>query len=534
MLDIYGQLRFLIIDDFPQFRQAMKQMVESFGAQSIELVPSAEAALKELQKRPFDVILADYNLGSRKNGQQLLEEARHLKLLKNAHIFIMVTAETTTDMVLGALEYQPDDYLTKPFNKTMLKTRLDRILERKMEFIDIHREADRGNLRAAIAACDQMLKTRTRNQLLCLKIRGELCLELGEYAQAGQSFEQVLAVRRLPWAILNRAKVHFYNQEYAQAKTVFRELLAINESYVTAYDWLAMIDEAEGRPLDAQMKLAAAARLSPRHLQRQVRLGQLALNNQDLEQAELAYRHTVNLGRFSCHNQPDNYLNLARVLLAKTKGDSLAESERLLKEALHTMSEVRELFSESGEVAAASRILDSQAYLRLGKTKEAQTALNMAVDLHARFGHEMQAASVDELVSLLKDTGQIRLLDQVQKEQELFAENKLSAASSNAGENSNLNQKGIKLYQQGQLDEAMKCFERACQEQPSNLGIHLNALQVCMKLLELPTTQQAEWLARAKLYYNAIEHLVALGQQSDRYDKMKTIYQQMIHLPHRD
>lgn len=532
MPDLYGQLRFLIIDDFPQFRQAMKQMVESFGAQSIELAPSAEAALKELHKRPFDVILADYNLGSRKNGQQLLEEARHLKLLKNSHIFVMVTAETTTDMVLGALEYQPDDYLTKPFNKTMLRARLDRLLERKMEFIDIHREADRGNLRAAVQACDQMLRNRTRNQLLCLKIRGELCLELGEYDEAGDSFEQVLDVRRLPWAVLNRAKVHFFKKEYAQAKTVFRELLAINESYVAAYDWLAMIDEAEGRPLDAQIKLAAATKLSPRHLQRQVRLGQLAMANQDLEQAELAYRQSVSLGRFSCHNQPDNYLSLARVLLEKTQGEPLAESERLLKEALHTLSEVRELFNESGEVAAASRVLDSRAYLRLGKTREAQSSIQMAVDLHARFGQDMQPESVAELLELLKDTGQQALIHKVEKEQAHFAENKVTTEA--AGENSNLNQKGIKLYQQGLLDEAIKCFERACQEQPQNLGIHLNALQVCMKFLEHPAGLEAQWLAKAKLYYNAIEHLVALGQQSDRYDKLKTIYLQMIHLPARD
>lgn len=36
----------------------------------------------------------------------------------------MVTAETSKEMVMGAREYQPDAYLTKPLNRAMLEKRL--------------------------------------------------------------------------------------------------------------------------------------------------------------------------------------------------------------------------------------------------------------------------------------------------------------------------------------------------------------------------------------------------------------------------
>ena len=63
----------------------------------------------------------------------------------------MVTAENTSDMVMGALEHQPDAYLSKPIPKTTLQTRLRRLMEKKAAFADICQALDAKDPELALA-----------------------------------------------------------------------------------------------------------------------------------------------------------------------------------------------------------------------------------------------------------------------------------------------------------------------------------------------------------------------------------------------
>ena len=110
----FGKLSYLVVDDFENFRLSMRQILRNCGADKIESVANASAAVQYCAYNHVDVVLCDYNLGEGKNGQHILEELRHKKLLKRSSLFLMVTAETSKEMVMGAREYQPDGYLTKP------------------------------------------------------------------------------------------------------------------------------------------------------------------------------------------------------------------------------------------------------------------------------------------------------------------------------------------------------------------------------------------------------------------------------------
>ncbi|WP_156490400.1 response regulator, partial [Oleiphilus sp. HI0086] len=125
----YRNLRFLVVDDFENFRLSIRQMIRAFGVESIEVAGNGEDAVARCEHEEFDIILCDYNLGPGKSGQQVLEELRHNKILKHTGIFILITAETSKDMVMGALEYLPDGYITKPITKAVLQKRLDAMIE---------------------------------------------------------------------------------------------------------------------------------------------------------------------------------------------------------------------------------------------------------------------------------------------------------------------------------------------------------------------------------------------------------------------
>ena len=111
----YLHKRILIIDDLAEARSIVRSFMRDFGCQQIDVVGNSNDCMDLLQRHNYDLVLCDYNMGKGKDGQQILEEVRHANLLKHTAAFIMITSENTTEMVMGALEYSPDGYLTKPF-----------------------------------------------------------------------------------------------------------------------------------------------------------------------------------------------------------------------------------------------------------------------------------------------------------------------------------------------------------------------------------------------------------------------------------
>jgi len=122
--------KFLLIDDFSNVRKSVKAMLNSLGVSHVSEASNGTEATKSVRDQTFDVILCDYNLGKSKNGSQLLEEWRTRGWLSYQTVFVMITAETSRDFVMGALEFQPDDYLAKPAREAELIARINALARR--------------------------------------------------------------------------------------------------------------------------------------------------------------------------------------------------------------------------------------------------------------------------------------------------------------------------------------------------------------------------------------------------------------------
>ena len=60
----YHSKRFLIVDDFENFRRSMKGMMLSFGVEKVDTVRNGKEAVKASTEIDYDVILCDYNLSN--------------------------------------------------------------------------------------------------------------------------------------------------------------------------------------------------------------------------------------------------------------------------------------------------------------------------------------------------------------------------------------------------------------------------------------------------------------------------------------
>ena len=147
---ICASKRVLIVDDFPQHLLIMGKTLRNIGFSHLEFARSCDEAAMLCGKHSFDVVFSDYNLGPGKNGAQLLKELQDDRLLRRDAICVLATAETSREVVLGALESEPEAYIVKPFTESALQRKIERLLEKQSALGQIHDAIADGDFRQAI------------------------------------------------------------------------------------------------------------------------------------------------------------------------------------------------------------------------------------------------------------------------------------------------------------------------------------------------------------------------------------------------
>jgi DNA-binding response OmpR family regulator len=119
-------LDMLVVDDEPDLRRALADAFSSDGHR-VTAVADGRSAIDRAGTDRFDVVLLDVALGSGPDG---FEVCRTLRKRGDLVPIIMLTArDSEAEAVLG-LESGADDYVTKPFGVTELRSRIRAVLRR--------------------------------------------------------------------------------------------------------------------------------------------------------------------------------------------------------------------------------------------------------------------------------------------------------------------------------------------------------------------------------------------------------------------
>lgn len=357
----FSKKKALLIEDMAEARIMQRKMLSDFGFTSIEIAMKAETAVELLRSHSFDVILSDYNLGNGKDGQQLLEEIRHSKLIPHTATYLMVTAETSIEMVMGAIEYQPDGYITKPFSQAVLQRRLSKLLETKERLLEVNLALDANNFNEAILAAKRVIKKYPSLLGKCERIIGESFLEIKEYKKALSLFNKTLKNRKMPWALFGKAKTYFFMGELEKAEQNFRQLMLDNRFFVSAYDWLAKIQVKNNNLEEAQATLIEAIGKSPKNILRQMELGKISLLLNDYIAAEMAYRRAVFLAKYSCYNTAEVYIKHLESLARISDSGPLLPRQKDNFES--TLKKVHESFFDDPDNKAKTYSYEIDVYL---------------------------------------------------------------------------------------------------------------------------------------------------------------------------
>ncbi|RRQ21795.1 hypothetical protein D6C00_07435 [Thiohalobacter thiocyanaticus] len=320
--------------------------------------------------------------------------------------------------------------------------------------------------------------------------------------------------RELPWARMGLGRVQFHRQDYAAAIATFDTVIEQQRNFVAAYDWRARALERKGDPAAAQDSLQAAVAVSPKSVQRQRALADIADFNPDYDTTEKARRQALRVGRASVLRQPTDFSGLARVLVKQGNA----------KEAARIVDQLRHECRNDPRAGLVAAVAESGVHQALGRPEQAQAVLEDALELVRNQPELLDEAAGNELIqtclaqgctdqahemarALVKnhhdDEGVLSRLSRVYEEAGL-AEAGADLISTARKEVVDLNNEGVALVNAGKIEESIDFFTNAVKVMPNNAVFNLNAAHSLVLYMK-HSGPSREHLSRALDYIRAAE-----------------------------
>jgi len=535
----YSQKSVLIIEDFAEFARSLRGMMTTMGSKRVDIVYNGEDAIQACRERKYDIILSDYNLGDSKDGQQILEELHCFDLLKTNTVFVMVTAENTTAMVMGALEFQPDSYLTKPFNSHILKIRLDKAIFKKDTLAPIARLLRKKKWIEAAQKSNEILHEHPKFKMACLKHKFAALKQAKQYDKALELATSIINERPIPWAMLGVGEIFYLKKELARAVDLFSDMLNEFPMVTEAYDWLAKIQYQLGEPIEAQKTLTKAIERSPKALKRQKLLGKIAEENNDISTMTSAFRQAVKFGNNSAFASPDEFIKLTKSLGMQLKGNSEVDRKKIVDEADTVFARLDNRFKNEVGTKFRSAVAHADFCSITNDDEKVDKYLASANKYYDRIEEHIGCDESLEISESLKALGQQELAESILEEavEQYFDNPKFIKKAASLTTNKNLianskkanqlNNKAVQLFTNKDYGQAIQYFSKAAEIAPNNVNINLNLAQACLKYFQAKE-HRLEFLKQAESVLSTITRLAFTDPRYERYSELSRLTQLML------
>ncbi len=527
-----AKLSFLVVDDFDNVRKSIKGMLTQLGVQKIIEARDANEAFRAMRQTYFDVVLCDYNLGPGRDGQQLLEMVRTDHVISYRTIYVMITAETTRSMVMGALEFEPDDYMAKPFALETLIRRLERWLERQVTLGPVLDLVDQKKWPEAIASCRKLMTDAPRYRAWAQRQLVDLLMVTKQFDGAKAELLMAQDQREQAWIGFMLAKVQFSQQQFEACIESLSNLIIKYPNFIKAYDLLSLCNEKLGHLDEARAAISDGIRVSPRSVARQLRMADLSEQMQDSVSVVQAMKRVVKLLENSPKDSPKHFDRLLHhlQLVAETTEDPQAKTDQF-REASRYLDRMQKRYPKDPNAlimaqihklkmaAQAARQSTATRLLELGQKQIDQASPELLMQLLQAFYDSDMAIMANQWAEQLcqQFADQPEILSQIH---ELQAE---PISSANKARVQGLNAKAVQMYREGRYKESEKIYLDALAISPRQASLVLNYLQTVLQLL----VSGDQVMKRAKVLTDLLSRLTYVDKHHSQHGRLQTLTQKV-------
>lgn len=119
-------MKILLVDDEKEFTDQLSERLK-LRNYNVSAVYSGEAAVEEIGRVPFDVVILDVSMP----GMDGIETLRQIKKIRPLTEVILLTGHATFETAVTGLKTGANDYLMKPANPGELIQKLEEAYERR-------------------------------------------------------------------------------------------------------------------------------------------------------------------------------------------------------------------------------------------------------------------------------------------------------------------------------------------------------------------------------------------------------------------
>lgn len=494
----YNDKKILIVDDQKAFHVMLKTMLSNQGAKEIVFVESSDQAVKVATHTKFDIYLLDYNLGSGKNGVQLLDYLKHNKLIPEHALCFIITGDSNKRMVLTAMEKSPDDYLMKPFSPVQLSTRLAAAAQRKAILQEIYSAITKKKYKLAISLCQQKIDKSPEYRNLCKNLLADIYIEMGHFASAERILQPLIELRPLVRPSLSLGKSYFLQKKYKEAIEILDRLIKHSPLQMEAYRWLARAYKSDGQLSNALNILTRAASTTHHSIERHQEVALLASEMEEFVVMLSSYSAILHLSRNSFYPDPCHLANYLRSILtfAKQEKDMMVR-KTILKKITSTLYQSRfeEGKNKDFNFNGFDQIYQANVHFALNEPLKAKrrifnTLNNIEVPIN-EFDTTFLAESLFSLLDIGEFDEATPYMDELAERHIIDSTTEINIKkltgdllTTRINNFKDYNKTGIKFFTANRYQEALENFDKALMLEPLNSGAILNRSQVYIQMLQ--------------------------------------------------
>lgn len=123
------EVKILVVDDVNAIRVQIQELLLQVGFERVLLAENGAVAQNLIERESVNMVLCDWHMKP-VDGMELLKFCRSNPRFKDMG-FVMVTAESTKELVVEAIKSGVDDYLVKPLTVESVQTKVINALLKK-------------------------------------------------------------------------------------------------------------------------------------------------------------------------------------------------------------------------------------------------------------------------------------------------------------------------------------------------------------------------------------------------------------------
>jgi DNA-binding NarL/FixJ family response regulator len=238
------KLKAAVVEDNELARANIRNHLLDMGFSEIATFSNGRELKANLKTRKFDLLLMDFHLGQNKNGVEVVQDLRHLHLLKHITCVMFVTSDRLPLIIGQIVDLQPEALIVKPYTIGNFTKNVRNCVKLHLYLRPIYELMDQNNFAQALSMAETLFSSNEdpRKQHSLIKLRAKLLSKLERYAEASTLYRDILqSSDKVIWAKWGLIQNLFLDNHVEESQRLLHQLTKSQLTSNRASEWLARI-----------------------------------------------------------------------------------------------------------------------------------------------------------------------------------------------------------------------------------------------------------------------------------------------------